>query len=161
MIVRWPGVTQPGSACNQPVIIEDFFPSILEMAGVEDAQQIGGQVDGLSFVPQLRGEHDKSRKDRPLVWHFPNNWGPKGPGIGPSSSIRRDNWKLIYYHEDGHYELFDVAEDLGEQKNLADRSPEVRDRLAAELGRYLNAVNAQMPTNLATGEMVSYPGPIE
>lgn len=161
MIAYWPGVTKARSVCDQPVIIEDFFPSILEMAGVRDAQQIGGVVDGLSFVPLLQGERDKPRENRPLVWHFPNNWGPKGPGIGPSSSIRRGDWKLIYYHENQRYELFNVAEDLSEQTNLADGQPEVRDRLAAELGRYLDAVDAQMPTNRGTGEAVPYPGPKE
>jgi arylsulfatase A-like enzyme/lysophospholipase L1-like esterase len=159
MIASWPGVTKPGSTCNQPVIIEDFFSSILQMAGVNHIQQIGGVVDGLSFLPLLRGEHDKSRDDRPLVWHFPNNWGPKGPGIGASSSIRRGEWKLIYYHADQTYELFDIAEDLGEQNNLADKKPEIRNRLAAELGRYLQSLDALMPITKATGNPVPYPGP--
>lgn len=157
MIARWPGITKPGSVCRQPVIIEDFFPTILEMAGVRDVRQINGVIDGRSFVPLLRGEQDEGRQTRPLVWHYPNNWGPKGPGIGPSSAIRLGDWKLIYYHEDRRCELFNLAQDLGEQTNLADKQSEIRDRLAGELGRYLAAVKAQMPIVKATGEAVPYP----
>ena len=157
MIASWPGVTRPGSVCRQPVIIEDFFPTILEMAGVSGAKQLGGVIDGRSFANLLRGEHDKSREDRPLFWHLPNNWGPKGPGIGPSSAIRLGKWKLIYYHKTQRYELFNLAEDLGEQTNLADQRTDVRDRLASELAQYLIAVDAQMPITKATGEAVPYP----
>ena len=91
------------------------------------------------------------------MWHFPNNWGPKGPGIGPSSAIRLGDWKLIYYHDSQRYELFNLAEDLGEQTNLADQQADVRDRLAAELAEYLNSVEAQIPIMRATGEAVPYP----
>lgn len=158
MIASWPGVTQAGSTCSQLVIIEDFFSSILELAGINDIQQIGGAVDGLSFVPLLQGRHDNSRDNRPLIWHFPNNWGPKGPGIGSSSSIRRGDWKLIYYHANQTYELFNITEDLGEQNNLADNQPEICEQLAAELGHFLQSLDAQMPTDKATGEPVPYPG---
>ena len=157
MIVAWPGVTQAGSVCQQPVIIEDFFPTILEMAGIQHAEQIGGVVDGRSFVNLLRGEQDQSREDRPLIWHFPNNWGPQGPGIGASSAIRLGNWKLIYYHQSQKYELFNLAEDLGEQNNLAEKQTDIRERLAAILGEYLASVKAQMPIVKDSGEAVPYP----
>ena len=157
MIVSWPRVTQPGSVCRQPVIIEDFFPTILEMAGVSRVEQIGGVVDGRSFVNLLRGEQDRTREDRPLFWHFPNNWGPKGPGIGPSSAIRLGDWKLIYYHASQQYELFNLAEDLEEQSNLAEQQADVRDRLAAELAEYLTSAEAQMPIMRETGQAVPFP----
>jgi arylsulfatase A-like enzyme len=127
------------------------------MAGISEVAQIGGIVDGHSFVKLLRGERDRSRMERPLFWHFPNNWGPKGPGIGASSAVRLGDWKLIYYHESQQYELFNLARDLEEQHNLADQQPQVRDRLAAELGRYLVSTAAQMPVVKATGKAVPYP----
>ncbi len=157
MIVSWPGVTRSNSFCRQPVIIEDFFPSILEMAGVSETAQIGGVVDGQSFANLLRGEYEPAREHRPLIWHFPNNWGPKGPGIGPSSAIRLGQWKLIYYHATQQYELFDLDEDLGEQNDLADQSPDVRDRLVGKLSEYLDSVKAQMPMMKTTGQTVPYP----
>lgn len=158
MIVAWPGVTPAKSVCNQPVIIEDFFPTFLQLAGVEDPHRVKDTIDGISFVNLLRGEKDPSRHDRPLIWHFPNHWGPKGPGIGPSSTIRLGDWKLIYYHDSQDYELFDLSKDLSETTNLSKTHPEQKDRLAKQLGRLLQARNAQMPTVKATGLTVPYPG---
>ncbi len=134
------------------MIIQDFFPTILEMAGVEGFRQIGGVIDGLSFTGLLRGEHDAVRDDRPLFWHYPNHWGGTGPGIAPSSTVRHGDWKLIYYHADGRYELFNLADDLGEYHDLSDERSEVRDRLADELGEYLRSVDAQMPVDKRIGE---------
>ncbi len=161
MIVHWPGVTNAGSICKQPVIIEDFFPTILELAGLRDVQQVGGVIDGQSFVPLLRGKYDESRDERSLFWHFPNNWGPKGPGIGPSSSIRRDGWKLIYYYGMRRFELFSVMKDLGEEHDLADDYPDMRDALANELRSYLQEVQAQFPIDKKSGEPVLIPSNME
>ena len=156
MIVKWPNVTKPGSACDQYVIIEDFFPTVLEIAGVKDFKQVGGTIDGVSFAPLLKQQESCSR-DRALYWHFPNNWGPKGPGIGSTSTIRRGEWKLIYYHANGRYELFDLAKDLAEQHNLAREQPETRRRLAVQLREHLVAVDAQMPIDKRTGRPVPLP----
>lgn len=78
MIVKWPGVTSAHSNTNEMVIIEDFFPTMLEMAGVEDAETVQ-QVDGQSFVPLLR-ESGQKQEERALYWHFPNKWGTFRPG---------------------------------------------------------------------------------
>jgi len=145
MIGYWPGVTQGKTLCSQPVIIEDFFPTILEMAGVKNPKQIGGVIDGQSFVSLLRGRRDAAREQRPLFWHFPNNWGPRGPGIGASSSIRLGDWKLIRYHEDDRMELFNLVDDLGEQHNRSESHSAICDRLAGRLSAYLSSVHAQFP----------------
>ncbi|MBD3672040.1 MAG: sulfatase-like hydrolase/transferase [Planctomycetaceae bacterium] len=158
MLAKWPGVTPAGSTCEQPVIIEDFFTTILDIAGVREIDQIGGIVDGQSFLPFLKGCTVTTGPKRPLYWHFPNNWGPKGPGIGASSAILQGDWKLIYYHLDQRYELFNLADDLGETHNLAAARPEIRKRLAQQLGDYLQSIDAQMPTLKATGQKVPYPG---
>lgn len=154
MLVRWPGVAAPGSVCRQPVIVEDFFPTILEMAGAGPSRQT---VDGRSFVPLL-GNPNAAQPGRALVWHYPNCWGPKGPGIGSFSAVRLGDWKLIYHHEDQRCELFDLAHDLGEEHNLADAKPQDVERLATTLGRYLASVRAVMPRVRKTGQIVPYPG---
>ncbi|MBM3293776.1 MAG: sulfatase [Candidatus Aminicenantes bacterium] len=155
MVVKWPGVVRGESACETPVIIEDFFPTILEMAGVRGAETVQ-PVDGRSFVPLLRGSSLFPR-NRPLFWHFPNNWGPAGPGIGASSTVRRADWKLIYYHADRRFELFNLAEDIGETENLAGKRPEKAEELASLLTVYLKSVDAQMPVDRGTGEPVPWP----
>lgn len=155
MLAKWPGVTQPGTSNDHYLIIEDFFPSILEIAGIDKYKTVQ-PVDGQSFVPLLQ-ENANGDQDRPLFWHFPNNWGPTGPGIGATSTIRRGKWKLIYYHADQHFELFDLDADIGEENNLAGRFPDrVRD-LAVTLGNYLRSMDAQMPAYKDSGRPVPWP----
>ena len=155
MLVKWPGVTEPNSSTDTKVIIEDFFPSILEFAGVSSYKTIQ-HVDGKSFIPILKGK-TMNDSERALFWHFPNNWGKKGPGIGASSVIRKGDWKLIYYHINEHFELFNIKNDMGETTNLASTEKLKVTSLAAELGNYLRSVDAQMPTNTNTGKLVSWP----
>ncbi|HPA17365.1 MAG TPA: sulfatase [Verrucomicrobiae bacterium] len=155
-IVRWPSVTAPGSSCPHPVIIEDIFPTVLELAGAKNWHDRVGRIDGLSLVPLLRGHTPTS--ERSLLWHFPNSWGPKGPGIGPSSTLRKGDWKLIYYHTDRSYDLFNIASDLGENTNLADAEPARRTAMAKELASLLKEANATMPVVRSTGQPVPWPG---
>ncbi len=156
MLVKWPGVTAPGSVCEDYLIIEDFFPTVLDMAGLTAYETIQ-QVDGQSFAPLLKGEPTEA-EERALFWHFPNNWGPTGPGIGASSTIRRGKWKLIYYHENQRFELFDLEADIGEQRDLAAREPGRVNDLAKELSDYLIAVNAQMPLDKQSRQSIPLPG---
>jgi hypothetical protein len=111
-------------------------------------------------VPQLRGNQGLSR-GRHLVWHYPNHWGPTGPGINFCSAIRKDDWKLVYYHDasrkDGQYELFNLSDDIGESSNLAAAYPERVAELADDLAEKLAKYNAQMPIVKATGQPVPLP----
>jgi arylsulfatase A-like enzyme len=155
MIVKWPGVVKPGTLCETPVIIEDFFPTLLEIAGVRESGTVQ-HVDGTSFMPLLCGRGNFP-KERSLFWHYPNNWGPIGPGIGPSSTVRKGDWKLIYYHADRRFELFNVAKDIGESNNLADKNQAKVEEMAERLTRYLKSVDAQMPVDKRTGRPVDWP----
>ena len=159
LLVRWPGVTKSASVNKTPVIIYDWFPTLLKAAGGDIPQDI----DGLDLAALLRGE-TAAEFDRPLVWHFPNFWGGlshpgprEGPGMGPSSTIRRGDWKLIYYHTDQRFELFDLAHDLGEKHNLAQDQPERVRELADELTRLLQTHHAPMPIVKATNQPVALP----
>ena len=173
MLAKWPGVTEAGSVNDTPITIEDMFPTILEIAGVEFGGQsgalfnddgtteLGPDLDGQSFAPLLRGE--AGNPDRLLYWHFPHAWGgltsarARGPGIGATSTIRRGDWKLVYWHVDGRKELFNLRSDIGEQRNLASDEPELVADLSAVLGKFLRETNAIMPRRTATGERVPYP----
>ena len=137
------------------MIIEDYYPSILAIAGIENYKTIQ-KIDGQSFIPLLKQTRTTSL-DRELIWHFPNEWGPSGPGIGASSTIRKGDWKLIYYHLDQHFELFNLASDIGEIYNLSSRNPEKLKELSQALTDYLIHVNAQMPSFKKTGQKIPYP----
>jgi len=158
MIVKWPGTTQAKSICNDYLIIEDFYPTILEMAGVTNCNPVQN-VDGISFVPMLKNT-GTTMENRDLFWHYPNKWGASGPGIGTSSTIRSGDWKLIYFYKDQHLELYNITEDIGEHNNLAEKQPDKTKTLAIKLGKYLRSVNAQRPTFKETGKSVDWPDEI-
>lgn len=152
MIVKWPGVAKADSLCHDYLIIEDIFPTFLEMAGIKDYQQIGGKIDGVSFVPLLK-RIPGYPKDRSLFWHFPHNYSTGKP----HSVIRKGDWKLIYFHADLHYELYNLRDDIGESSNLADKRDDIVKRLAKELAMFLADANAVMPINKTTGKPVPLP----
>jgi len=144
MIVRWPGVTDPRSVCHVPVISTDFYPTMLEMAGIPpDPDQ---HKDGLSLVPLLRGEKSLGREA--LFWHYPHY---HGSGATPCSAIRFGDHKLIRYYEDGKKELFDLAADRAEERDLADEEPALVIDLERRLDAWLKETGAYIPVP-RTGE---------
>ncbi len=154
MIVKWPEKVMPASKSETQVIIEDFFPTVLEIAGIED-YQTKQDIDGVSIVDVLEGS--ERTNNRPLFWHYPNRWGPSGPGIASTSTVRSGDWKLIYYHKDRSFELFNLKEDIGETSNLVKSQPDKLKELARILTDYLRSVDAQMPTDKRTGSVVEMP----
>ncbi|MDG1023785.1 MAG: sulfatase [Flavobacteriaceae bacterium] len=159
MMAYWPGVTQRNTTENTPVIIEDFFPSLLSIAGINEYKTIQA-LDGKDFSDLLKGSKRKEG-NRSLFWHYPNEWGPSGPGIGSFSAVRNGDWKLIYFHEDQHYELYNLFHDISEQNNLALIQPLKVNELAAILSAYLIRVEAQMPRDKISQVQIPYPSPIK
>ena len=156
MIVKWPGVVRPSSVNKHPLIIEDFFPTILEMAGLKNYKTIQ-QVDGKSFVPLLKNPVLKDEQ-RILIWHFPNKWQPKDNlGINYKSAIRQGNWKLVYNMRDGSKELYDLQSDIGETVNLATQYPQKVKALASLLSQQLRRWKAPMPILKSTNKTVAMP----
>ncbi|MCH8215730.1 MAG: sulfatase [Planctomycetes bacterium] len=136
--IRVPGVTTPGSVCDVPVTGTDFYPTILELAGLPlNPRQ---HRDGVSLVPLL---HGREIEQRDLFWHYPH-YGNQGGE--PSSIICSGPWKLIHYWEDGRDELYHILRDIGEQHDLAAQHAEKRDTLRGKLDRWLEEVGANLPT---------------
>ncbi len=112
LAVRGPGFVKPGTKCDAPVASVDFFPTLLELAGLPlPARQT---VDGTSLMPLLRGA--SSLKRARMFWHFPCYVG-RSP---PSSALREGDYKLIEFFEDGgRVELYNLRMDPGERTDLA------------------------------------------
>ena len=138
LIVRAPGVAA-GKETSQPVLSCDLFPTLLSLAGHAEAGATG--QDGIDLSAHLSNpESALSRKD--LFFHYPHYY----PTTAPVSAVRSGDWKLLEYHgEGGAVELFDLAEDPGEKKNVADDFPEKRADLLARLRQWRTDVDAQMP----------------
>jgi arylsulfatase A-like enzyme len=150
MMVNYPGVTPTNQRSAAPVIIEDLFPSILEMAGVREIPE----NDGVSFIPIL-ADPDLDRSQRPLFWHYPNFYH-----LPPYSSVRLGNDKLIYWHITQQLELFDLSTDLSEQNNLAAQRPKKTREFALLLTNHLRKTGALMPIDRVTGKAIPYPSQI-
>ena len=141
LYVRFPGVVEHGTTCEVPVSGIDFYPTLLELAGLDmPGEQV---IDGRSLVPLLRGRHDAAISERDLFWHYPH-YGNQGGD--PSSIVRRGPWKLIHYHEDGHNELYHLEADPGERRHdvLSDRRA-VAEELWLRLQRWLDETGAKFP----------------
>jgi len=141
-IIHWPGVTQPGSASDEPVITLDYYPTLLEIAGVPGDREHNAKVDGVSLVPLLRDPGAKPGREA-IYWHYPHYH--RG-GATPYGAVRAGDWKLIEFYEDMRVELYNLRHDLGESENLAERMPDQRDRLRRMLHAWRDRVGAQMPT---------------
>jgi len=131
LIVRWPGVTRAGSTVDVPVTSTDFYPTLLEMAGVEDART----PDGVSLVPLLRGETTEPPHDA-LYFHLPHQT--------QCSALLAGNHKLITFFG-RRTELYDLARDPGEQRDLAAEEPERVAELRARLEAWFAEVGALQP----------------
>ncbi len=138
MLVRWPGVVEQGSICSEPVTSTDFFPTMLEMAGLSARPEL--HRDGLSLVPLLTGQRALARDA--LYWHFPHY---HGSGNRPSGAVRVGNHKLIEWFEDGAVELYDLASDLSETTDLSQQMPERAAALTARLHAWREQLGANMP----------------
>lgn len=137
-IIRVPGITDPGSVCNEPIVSMDFFPTILHLAGMDRRPEL--HADGVDLMPLLQGEELKTQ--RSLYWHYPHYHGSTWT---PGASIRQGDWKLIEFYEFDEVELYNLATDPGEQTNLADKQPAKTARLRSMLRDWQASMNAKMP----------------
>lgn len=142
LIIKWPGVTKPATTCDDPVISTDFYPTMLQMANLPLMPK--QHMDGLSLLPLLKNKGNLNRYA--LYWHFPNYTGTGHPNpSSPLSVVRYKNWKLIESLEDGHLELYDLKNDIHEDKNMADEKPDIAEGLQRKLVAWRKDVNVQMP----------------
>jgi len=138
MIIKWPGVVAPGSTCSAPVTSTDFYPTLLEMAGLPLRPK--QHLDGVSLVPLLKGGQEFAREA--IFWHYPHH---HGSGSVPSGAVRAGRWKLIDFYEDHRVELYNLEDDIGETRNLAETMPAKRRELHALLSTWRKQVGAQIP----------------
>ena len=138
LIVRWPQHVAGGSTCSVPVTSPDFYPTLLDAAGLPSRPQ--QHVDGQSILPLLRGGDDIDRDA--IFWHYPH-YGNQGGT--PGSSIRAADWKLIEFFEDRRRELYNLRDDIGEARDLAAENPDVERDLYERLATWRESVEAKIP----------------
>ncbi len=138
LMIRWPGHVEAGVTSEVVVHSVDFYPTILDVAGLEPSgQQV---LDGLSLVPVLE---QKGELDREAVF----TWFPHQI---PAVSVRAGDWKLIRRWESHREypelrELYHLREDLGETNNLASKMPEKVAELDALIDGFIKKTGAVVP----------------
>jgi arylsulfatase A len=138
LILRWPGRIKEGSETAEPVSSIDLFPTILDAARIRPAGDRA--MDGVSLMPLLDGKGHL--KERPLFWHFPHY---RGRDVVPYSIVLHKGWKLIKRYEGPSYELFHIAEDIGETRELSAERPEKAKELNGLLEAWLKETGAKLP----------------
>ena len=138
LIVKWLGVTKPGSVSHTPVISADYYPTLLSVAGAPPA---AGAVDGESIEPLLR--QTGALKRDALYWHYPH-YHPGG--ATPYGAVREGDFRLVEFYEDNRVELYNLKDDIGETKDLAPTMSEKAAALRQKLHDWRQRVGAQMPT---------------
>ncbi len=150
--VRWPSVVPAGSRCETPVIQLDLYPTFCELTGAE--MPTDQPLDGLSLMPLLR--QNAALPPRALFWHFPA-YLQSYPQVfdqqrdplyrsRPCGIIRYGDWKLHEYFEEGDLELYNLADDIGEQTNLAEQSPDKVRELHELMIAWRQQTDAAVPT---------------
>ncbi len=139
-LARWPGVTKPGSVCDDPVLSVDYAPTMAAAAGLSNDALPA--IDGVSIMPLLEGARSLNRRE--VFWHYPHY----SPQLGrPSAAIRRGDDKLIYFFEDRHAELYNLKSDIGETRDLAAAQPAKAVDLRTRLLGWLQETGAQIPAS--------------
>lgn len=147
MVVVWPGVVSPSTTTDQMVSNIDFYPTFLEVAGINKAKN--KVLDGTSLVPLLK---ENEELDRALFWHFPiylqgGNKETADPYFRtrPGSVIQQGDWKLHEYFENDRIELYNIATDVEERKDLKELYPQKAAELKAKLKRWRQKTDAPVP----------------
>jgi len=157
-IVKWPKKTSKGKINHTPIHAIDFYPTLLEMAGGNPSQY--DFLDGLSLVPELTGTGKLER--RTLHWYMPlydrltySEWAAT-----PAAVIRKGNYKLIKFFGDyidtsegykkhvpgRRIELYNLADDIAEEKNLSESNTALAAQLEQELDEWIASTGAGLPT---------------
>ncbi|MCA9166085.1 MAG: sulfatase-like hydrolase/transferase [Planctomycetales bacterium] len=136
LIVRWPGVVTPHTTTDTPVVLSDLVPTLLEAAGIKLDTTVG-PLDGVSLLPLLRGE---AIGPRPLYWHFPNYTNQGGR---PAGAMRDGDWKLVEQYEDNSLELYNLANDIGETRDVSATESGRAKQMQQSLAAWRTSVGAQ------------------
>jgi arylsulfatase A-like enzyme len=141
-------VTRPGSTCDEPVIGVDFYPTLLEVT--RTPQPADYTLDGESLVALLEDPSARLKRTS-IYWHFPcylqGSGDPRGPfRTTPAGAMRRGDWKLIEFFEDGTLELYNTKDDISERNDLSEHMPQKVKELHEAMLRWRQQVNAPIPT---------------
>lgn len=122
MIAWWPGTIKAGSKTDHLSAFWDFPATALEIAG----QPVPEDMDGISYLPTLLGKADQQIPHKYLYWEFYEQGGKQAVRYGKWKGVRLN----VKENRHGPIELYNLADDIGESTDLADRHPDITGRIA-------------------------------
>lgn len=140
LLIKWPGKIIENSTCDEMVITDDFYPTIVEMVG--KGTELAKEIDGESLVPLLKEKNSWNRDM--LCWYYPH-YSPQAQM--PGYAIRKGDYKLIQFYDPVKMELYDLKADLGEQNNIADENPQLVEELKSDFDTWLKRMNPILHTS--------------
>ncbi|MFB0554955.1 MAG: sulfatase [Phycisphaerae bacterium] len=141
LLIRWPQVVKPGGVCNMPTCNIDFYPTFLQILGHKVSR--GQHIDGISILPLLKNSKAELERDT-LYWHYPLE-KPHFLGGRSAGAIRQGSFKLIEFFDNGQIELYNLADDVSEEHNLAAEMPKKVTELQKRLAKWRAEVGASIP----------------
>ena len=150
-IISWPQVAEEGSVSDVPVISTDFYPTLLEIAGIDALPE--QHLDGVSLTGILKGEQTELSREA-LFWHYPHY---SNQGGMPGGAVRMGDWKLIERLEDGRTHLYNLKSDIGEQTDLAEQYPEKVKAMKGALHQFYRETDAKFLRPNKKGEQPYQP----
>lgn len=147
LIIRHTKTVKPSSTCNEPVIQVDFYPTLTELAGAKPPS--GQPLDGVSITALLKSNGKATLDREAIFWHFPTylkfSKAKNKYLVTPCGAIRQGDYKLIEFFKDGRCELYNLKNDIGETKDLADKMPDKLNELKNKLHKWHKETNTVMP----------------
>lgn len=150
MTVSWPGKIEPGTNTDAVVTFVDWLPTLIKLLDHSLPDQ---PLDGIDFSSVLLNQ--EPFPSRSIYFHFPIYLQAYNPlrddgrdplfRTRPGSVIRKGNWKLHEYFEDGALELYNLSTDIGETRNLTKSFPQITKALYIELKEWRAEQNADVP----------------
>jgi len=163
-VIKWPGKSTKNSKSNTPIIIEDIYATVLKAA--EGKVPAAYSIDGKDIAPIIENPNSNSYlKNRSLFFYMPYRFegvdynGPDfaNGGVTPTATVIKNNWKLIYFEDDERFELYNLAEDIGEQHNVFNTKHEQAILLVNELDKKMQEHKAIVPVRLPSRIPVNWP----
>src|SRR5690606_34224297 len=121
-----------------PVCNYDFYPTLMDLVKAKPNKQA---FDGVSIASILKNPRTKS-PERAFYWHYPLE-NPHFLGGRSAGSIRKGDWKLIQFFDDKTIELYNLKDDAGEEKNLANNNPKKVKELIGDLQTWRKDVGVE------------------
>ncbi|HUU15652.1 MAG TPA: sulfatase [Sedimentisphaerales bacterium] len=141
LLIRWPEVVKAKSVCNTPTCNIDFYPTFLQIIGRKVSR--GQHIDGISVLPLLKNPKAELERDT-FYWHYPLE-KPHFLGGRSAGAIRQGSFKLIEFFDTGQVELYNLADDISEEHNLAAEMPNKATELQKRLAKWRAEVGAMLP----------------